>query len=178
MVVALRGDSAAGENCGMCKRRRLRAFFAVRTVPTALVGVGGGREVAGADLPGSLNVNEPVSALAGWDVGPGDLAGLSRGKLGKLILALTGLLNTGVRALRNSVYAVGGVIGVDMSSLCLTVSEMEDEESLKSSDGKTVDLGVFKGGRTGLVGAMMSKVIIEQINDQNIKESMSGGSMV
>lgn len=176
MVVALRGDSAAGENCGMCKRRRPRAVFPVRAVPTALLGVGGGREVAGADLPGSLNANEPASALAGWDVGPGELAGLSSGKLGKLMLALTGLLNTGVRALRNSVYAVGGVIGVDMSSLCLTVSEIVDEESLlKSSDGKTVDLGVFNGWRTGFVGGMMLMLSVEySINDQ-IPRRCQGG---
>lgn len=134
--------------------------------PTALVGVGGGREVAGADLSASLNANDPVTALAGCDVGPdGEWAGLSSGKLGKLMLSLTGLLNTGVRALRNSVYAAGGVIGVDMSSLCLTVSEAPDDESLKSSDGKTVVFGVFSGWRTGFVGAMLSRMSVEQIND-------------
>lgn len=36
-------------------------------------------------------------------------------------------------------------MGVGMSSPCLTVSERVDEESLKSSDGKTVVLGVFNG---------------------------------
>ena len=160
IVVALRGDCAEGEKGGM-RRRRNRAFFPVQAlvpVVAALCGVGSDNVVGGADLSTSLKVNEPVTALAGCDVGPEELAGLSRekvGKLGKLMLELTGLLNTGVNALRNSVYAVGGVIGVNAPSLCLTESEEGVEESLKSSDGKTVVLGVFNGWRIGFSGPMV-----------------------
>lgn len=143
------------------RRRRRRAFFpapAPVLVAAALFGDGSGKEVAGADLSGSLKANEPATALAGCDVGPRQLGGLSKGKLGKLgklMLALTGLLNTGVNVLRNSVYAVGGVIGVDMSSPCLTLSEEGVEESLRSSDGKTVVLGVFNGWRIGFSRPMV-----------------------
>lgn len=158
MVVALRGESVTVEgekrrDCGIRRRRRLRTSLGLVMPAPALVGVGGGRDAAENDLSDSLAEKEPLIALAGWDVG--EMAGrsrslslslsLSRGNLGKLMLALTGLLNTGVRALRNSVYAAGGVIGVGMSSSCFTLSEREDDESLKSSDGKTVVLGVFSG---------------------------------
>lgn len=162
-MVALRGDCAGGESGGMRRRRRC-AFFLVPApvlVGAALFGDIGGKDVAGADLSGSLKANDPATALAGCDVGPRQLAGLPKeklgklGKLGKLMPALTGLLNTGVNALRNSVYAVGGVIGVDMSSPCLTVSEEVVEPSLKSSDGKTVVFGVFNGWRVGFSGAMV-----------------------
>lgn len=76
-------------------------------MPVAVAGVGGGNV---ADFIGSrsLNPNVPLTALAGCDavvvvgveVGP---AGLSRWNLGKLVPALAGLVNTGVRALRKSV---------------------------------------------------------------------------
>lgn len=67
-MVALCGDSVVGENrsdCGMRKRRKEPGPLAV----VALVGVGGGREAAEADLGASPIVNEPLTALAGWDVG-------------------------------------------------------------------------------------------------------------
>lgn len=103
MVVALRGDSMlVGDKCtddgGMRKRRRLPGSFLEEG---AAPGVGGGSEVV-ADLTGSLNANEPLTALAGCDVDE-LVGGLSRGNLGKLTPALTGLANTGVRALRKSV---------------------------------------------------------------------------
>lgn len=101
-MVALSGDSAVGEkrrDCGMRKRRRLLGPLVVEA-EVALAGVGGGKDVE-AEVGGSLIGNELLIALAGWDVG--ELAGLSKGYLEKFIPALAGLLNTGVRALRNSV---------------------------------------------------------------------------
>lgn len=49
-----------------------------------------------------------------------------------------------------------------MPSPCLTVSEADGEESLKSSDGKSVVFGVFNGWRTGFFGAILPNVFQEQ----------------
>lgn len=78
----------------------------------------------------------------------------------KLVPGLTGLVNTGVRALRNSVYASGGVIGVEAKSSCLMLLTA-DSEALLISDGKVQLLEVCIGCRTGLVaapGAMIPKM--------------------
>lgn len=78
------GDKCVDDG-GMRKRRRLPGSFLAEG---AAPGVGGGSEVV-ADLTGSLNANEPLTALAGCDVDE-LVGGLSRGNLGKLTPALTG----------------------------------------------------------------------------------------
>lgn len=72
------------------------------------------------------------------------------GNFGKVTPALTGLVKTGVRAFRNSVYASGGVIGVELLSSRL----IESERPVWSSDGNVALLGVLSGGRVGFVGPM------------------------
>jgi hypothetical protein len=60
--------------------------------------------------------------------------------------ALIGLVKTGVRALRNSVYARGGVIGVLRPSSCLMMTFNDGKGLLHwSSDGKVAVLGVLRG---------------------------------
>lgn len=59
-----------------------------------------------------------------------------------LVLVVTrGLETAGERALRKSVYAVGGVIGVLMSS-CLIWSAQPGNGLRGSSDGRVADRGV------------------------------------
>lgn len=71
--------------------------------------------------------------------------------LGNALLGLPAE-RTGVRVLRKSVYATGGVIGVLISSSCLmALSELGN--GLKISDGKLADLGVWRGGRMGFATA-------------------------
>lgn len=55
-----------------------------------------------------------------------------------------GLFRTGVRALRNSVYATGGVMGVFNDSSCLTMADRHGKglALARISDGKEADLGV------------------------------------
>lgn len=61
----------------------------------------------------------------------------------------------GVSALMKSVYAVGGVIGVFRSCSCLMTADMTADIGVDTiSEGKDADLGVCKGGRTGLVMAV------------------------
>jgi hypothetical protein len=59
--------------------------------------------------------------------------------------ALTGLVNTGVRALRNSVYDSGGVIGVALPSSRLISLTVRVLEALCISEGNVKDFGVFSG---------------------------------
>jgi hypothetical protein len=106
-----------------------------------------------ADLRSELE-NEVVVAVVGWDIDPVE-GYFSEGYFAKLTPGLTGLVNTGVRAFKNSVYASGGVIGVEAASSCLILL-MADSEPLRISDGKVQLFGVCKGGSTGLaVGAMV-----------------------
>lgn len=65
------------------------------------------------------------------------------------LLAVPGLEMAGLRALRNSVYACGGVIGVLRSSSCLITSSIPGAGLLGSSDGRVIDDGVFRAGRAG-----------------------------
>lgn len=69
-------------------------------------------------------------------------------KLG--LLAVPGLDTAGLRALRNSVYAWGGVIGVVRSSSLLMTSSIPGAGLLGSSEGRVAVDGVFKAGRAGL----------------------------
>lgn len=84
---------------------------------------------------------------------------MSNWKRGKLVPALTGLVNTGVKALRNSVYAVGGVMGVAVPGSYLMVSEVVEGVlavlmSSWSSEGKVAVLGVLRGWRKGFAGIL------------------------
>ena len=68
----------------------------------------------------------------------------------KLVLLLEpGVETAGERALRKSVYAVGGVIGVLASSSCLMTSRSPGAGLRGSSEGRVADLGVLSGGRSG-----------------------------
>ena len=68
----------------------------------------------------------------------------------KLALLLElGLETAGESALRKSVYAVGGVIGVRASSSCLITSRRPGAGLFGSSDGSGADLGVFSAGSSG-----------------------------
>lgn len=146
MVVALLGESVTGEyasDCGIRRRRRAPGDFAECG---AANGEGGGRE-AEADFIASPLEKEPLVAGDGCVV---DCSDFSMGNFGKVTPALTGLVKTGVRAFRNSVYASGGVIGVELLSSRL----IESERPVWSSDGNVALLGVLSGGRVGFVGPM------------------------
>ena len=68
----------------------------------------------------------------------------------KLALRLVpGLEIAGERALRKSVYAVGGVIGVLMSSSCFITSSRPGIGLFGSSEGRVADLGVLSAGSSG-----------------------------
>ena len=62
-------------------------------------------------------------------------------KLVLVLLVTRGLETAGDRALRKSVYAVGGVMGVLMSS-CFMKSAHPGKGLLGSSDGRVADRGV------------------------------------
>lgn len=83
-------------NGGRLRRRRGARWPFLGTAAEA--GVGGGREIVGERAESPRRENEPLSALAGCEVG--DAAGLSKGDL-KLTPALAGL-KMGVKASRNS----------------------------------------------------------------------------
>lgn len=60
----------------------------------------------------------------------------------------------GVKALRKSVYATGGVIGVFSPISCLISAGRHADRGVSTiSDGRVAVLGVCRGGRTGLVTA-------------------------
>ena len=75
---------------------------------------------------------------------------------GKFPPAVTGLLKTGVRALRKSVYADG--VGIELSLLGsrLISPALRTLGSSWISDGKLKDLGVFSGGRSGFWDGIVS----------------------
>ncbi len=65
-----------------------------------------------------------------------------------------GLARTGVRALRKSVYAVGGVMGVLRPCSCLMTAETQADSGVSTiSEGNEPVLGVWSGGRTGFITA-------------------------
>ena len=76
-----------------------------------------------------------------------DLGELLSEKLG--LRLLPGLEIAGESALRKSVYAVGGVIGVLVSSSCLITSSKPGAGLLGSSEGRVADLGVLSAGSSG-----------------------------
>jgi hypothetical protein len=61
---------------------------------------------------------------------------------------------TGVRVLRKSVYAIGGVMGVFKSSSCFTALRELGNGLCEISEGNDADLGVFKGGNVGFATAV------------------------
>lgn len=65
------------------------------------------------------------------------------------LLLVPGLESAGERALRKSVYAVGGVIGVLMSSSCFITSSRPGIGLFGSSEGRVADLGVLSAGSSG-----------------------------
>ena len=65
------------------------------------------------------------------------------------LLLLPGLEIAGDSALRKSVYAVGGVIGVLVSSSCFITSSKPGAGLLGSSEGRVADLGVLSAGSSG-----------------------------
>lgn len=87
-----------------------------------------------------------LPALDGWVVGV-DLGELLSEKLG--LLLLPGLEIAGESALRKSVYAVGGVIGVLVASSCFITSSNPSAGLLGSSEGSGADLGVLSAGSSG-----------------------------
>ena len=76
-----------------------------------------------------------------------DLGELLSVKLGLVLVA--GVETAGDRAFRKSVYAVGGLMGVLVSSSCLTTSRSPGAGLLGSSEGRVADRGVLSGGRSG-----------------------------
>ena len=74
-------------------------------------------------------------------------------------LALTGVSKTGVRALRNSTYDGGGVNDDVLLPSLLRSSRllMGVDVAVRglSSEGNVIVFGVLRGGRTGLLGAMV-----------------------
>lgn len=96
--------------------------------------------------------NEVLVAVDGCEI---DAVNFSNGNLEKLTAGLIGLLKTGVSALRNSVYASGGVIGV-VKGFSVFISDREYRRSLCNSDGKVAVLGVLRGCKTGFEGAISS----------------------
>jgi len=81
------------------------------------------------------------------------------------------LVSTGVRALRNSVYATGGVMGVLSASSCLMMADKYGLALCRISEGNDAVLGVWSGGRVGfLVAAMLTTV-------PNVASSQRGPAM-
>lgn len=110
-------------------------------------GEGGGREMAGVagDLTETPEDSAGLVAVDGCEIGDGSL--FSTENFGKPP-ALTGV-KTGVKALRKSVYASGGVIGVALPSSRLMSSTVRVLESLCISEGKMKVFGVFRGCKSG-----------------------------
>jgi len=135
---------------GMRSRRSAGGALADFT----LQGDGGGREIAG--VSGDFNEfpkeNVGLVAVDGREIGDGSL--LPPENFGKPP-ALVGLVKTGVRALRNSVYASGGVIGVALPSSRLISSTVRVFDSLRISEGYVGVSSVFSGGRSGFEAGIL-----------------------
>lgn len=66
------------------------------------------------------------------------------------LMPVVGLDTAGDRALRNSVYAVGGVMGVLISSSSLITLVQPGTGLRGSSEGRVADTGVLRAGSSGL----------------------------
>lgn len=104
-----------------------------------LQGDGGGSDTVG-DFRDGAEEKAGLVAVDGCEVGDG-----SNVNFGKLPPALTGLVNTGVRAFKNSVYADGVGMGLSPLSSCLITRGLNGFGFVWISEGKVNDLGVFKG---------------------------------
>jgi len=76
------------------------------------------------------------------------------------LVPVAGLVTAGDSALRNSVYAVGGVIGVLMSSSSLMKLLQPGRGLLGSSDGRMADVGVLRACGFGLATAAEGMTIL------------------
>lgn len=108
-----------------------------------------GADVAAVFLASFLH-EQVLPALDGCDIGV-KCPVLSE-KLVFVLLAVDGLDKAGDNALRKSVYAVGGVMGVFKPSSCLIKSAHPGRGLRGSSEGRIgpVEVGVWRRGRTGL----------------------------
>jgi len=146
---AVRGDGPqvegekAGE-CGMRSRRKAVGFLRPYGV--------GGKELEG-DLRLSLRLDDRLEEVDVFEIM--ECRVLVDSSDIDLWSALGGgLARTGVKPLRKSVYATGGVIGVFRpANSCLTTAETHEIGVSTISEGKDADFGVWRGGRTGLVAA-------------------------
>ena len=105
--------------------------------------------IMGADCVLKLSwlLHMQLAALEGWVMGV-DLPE-ARSNMG--LLAVEGVETAGDSALRNSVYACGGVMGVFMSSSsCLITSRRSGKGLLGNCEGKVADFGVLRAGKAGL----------------------------
>jgi hypothetical protein len=123
-------------------------------------GEGGGRDIAGVAGDSSDFPTESAGLVVVDGRELGDRSLFSTKIFGKPP-ALTGLVNTGVRALRKSVYASGGVIGVALPSSRLMSLTVRVLESLCNSEGNMKGFGVLSGGRSGFWGGILRKEILE-----------------
>lgn len=155
--MAVRGESLEEKDLsdwGMRSRRSAGGALADFTVQ----GEGGGRDMAGVvgDLTETPEESAGLVAVDGCEIGDGSL--FSIGNFGKPP-ALIGLVKTGVKALRKSVYASGGVIGVALPSSRLMSSTVRVLESLCISEGKMKVFGVFSGCKSGFrAGILLNRV--------------------
>lgn len=152
MVYALDGEHVGGEYSNEGIRRR-------RGWPGAVVDCGveadDGVCIVAAEVLGSSPAeNETLDALAGIDTGDGGFLSADP-CLGKSFSGSFWFPNTGVKVLRNSVYAAGGVMDAVLFSSRLGESEDSEMGLSYSSEGKGMFFGVLRGGRDGFEGAMV-----------------------
>lgn len=153
MVYALDGEHVGGEYSSEGIRRR-------RGGPGAVVDCGVEADdgvctvVVEVVLGSSPAENETLDALAGIDTGDGGFlsvdACLRNSSPGPFLFP-----KTGVKVLRNSVYAAGGVMDAVLLSSRLGESEDSEMGLSYSSEGNGMFFGVLRGGRDGFEGVMM-----------------------
>lgn len=155
--MAVRGESFE-ENVlsdwGIRSRRSAGGALADFTVQ----GEDGGRDMAGVagDFTEIRAESAGLVAVDGCEIGDGSLFSIENFEKPP---ALTGLVKTGVRALRKSVYASGGVIGVALPSSRLMSSSVRVLQSLCISEGKMKVFGVFRGCKSGFwAGILLDKI--------------------
>lgn len=143
-IALLLGESVAGEYDGDWGIRSLRNEVGVRAEIGGRAECGGRTKgeggIIGAEdaLCASLLQEHALPALEGADVGV-DFPDLSENTE---LFPVDGLETAGDSALRNSVYAIGGVMGVLRSSSCLMISRKPGAGLRGSSEGSVADRGV------------------------------------
>jgi hypothetical protein len=181
-MLALIGDGAlpgvwSGAECkGDCGiRSRLKPAELARVCAKAEDGVGGAPL---GDLMLSHLQEEKLLEVDGSDVGVFLPEESSDERLLGSALNGCGLVSTGVNALRKSVYALGGVIGVFKSSSCLMTQPTPDSGVLRRSEGKEADFGVWRGGSTGLLAAGILSTRTSGSSSERVTELPDDGSGV